>query len=425
MDLFSRRLLRFIKIEIHDAMKTPLFLCFILLNINAFAGQTDTTDSAAAIKKNNPSRQRDIFNVLKTLFKKSIASSDTVGKEKGKLYVAALPGVGYSLSTAYAVTIGANAGIYTADIDSVNLSTFDFNPTYTAKRQIILPFRSNVWTPGNSYNILGDWIYYKYPEKTYGLGGHTLPSAAQQLDYRYILVREAVLKRIYTDIYFGAGYALDYHWDIVDGGLAGGALSDFQRYGETAKSISSGYTLDILYDGRHNPINPTKGYYASVVFRDNSTVLGSDENWQSLILDLRSYYKAPRGPRNILALWSYDWFVLGGTPPYLDLPASSWDTYANQGRGYVKSRFRGRNLVSLESEYRFGITRDGLIGGVAFVNVQSVSDWPSNAFEVFHPGFGGGIRIKMNKRDDANVAIDYGFGLQGSQGVFVNLGEVF
>ena len=46
-------------------------------------------------------------------------------------------------------------------------------------------------------------------------GGHTLPSAAQQLDYRYILVRETVLKRIYTDIYFGAGYALDYHWDIV------------------------------------------------------------------------------------------------------------------------------------------------------------------------------------------------------------------
>jgi hypothetical protein len=31
----------------------------------------------------------------------------------------------------------------------------------------------------------------------------------------------------------------------------------------------------------------------------------------------------------------------------------------------------------------------------------------------------------MNKHDDTNVAIDYGFGLQGSQGVFVNLGEVF
>ena len=36
-----------------------------------------------------------------------------------------------------------------------------------------------------------------------------------------------------------------------------------------------------------------------------------------------------------------------------------------------------------------------------------------------------GIRIKLNKYSRTNIAIDYGFGLGGSQGLFVNLGEVF
>jgi hypothetical protein len=422
-----------------------LFLCSAFLSINAYAQQSSvhenqhtirTVDSAAAIRadsadsgettmKNYMAEQRDIYDILKMVLNIDITSSDTVSKEKGTLYVAALPAAGYSLNTETAITIGANAGIFTDDVDSVNLSTFNFNPTYTTKRQILLPFQSNVWTPGNEYDILGNWIYYKYPELTYGLGGHTLESAGEQVDYRYILFRETVLKRIYPDLYAGVGYVLDSHWDITDAGLPGGRISDFQRYGETSKSISSGYTLDLLYDTRQNPINPPKGYYASLVYRNNSTFLGSDGNWQSMILDLRSYFKLSADSRNVLAFWSYDWFVLRGTPPYLDLPASSWDTYANQGRGYIQSRFRGRNLVSLESEYRFGITHDGLFGGVVFANAQSVSDWPSNKFEVLHPAAGCGIRIKMNKHDDTNVAIDYAFGLQGSQGVFVNLGEVF
>ncbi len=162
-------------------------------NVNTFAKDTagladvvnrDTTHSGVRKIESNPSDQRDIYDVLKMLLNIDITPSDTVSKEKGKLYVAALPAAGYSLNTETAITIGANAGIYTDDVDSVNLSTFNFNPTYTTKRQILLPFQSNVWTPGNEYDILGNWIYYKYPELTYGLGGHTVTSDAEQLDYQ-------------------------------------------------------------------------------------------------------------------------------------------------------------------------------------------------------------------------------------------------
>jgi len=192
----------------------------------------DPTDSAATITRNYLLEQRDVFDILKMLFHIDITSSDTVSKERGKLYIAALPGAGYSLNTGFAATIGSNAGIYTDDIDSVNLSTFNFNPTYTSKRQILLPFQSNIWTAGNKYDILGNWIFYKYPEMTYGLGGHSSVSAAEQLDYRYLLYREAVLKSIFTDVYAGMGYDLDYHWDITDGGLPG---EEFQTSNATER----------------------------------------------------------------------------------------------------------------------------------------------------------------------------------------------
>jgi hypothetical protein len=65
------------------------------------------------------------------------------------------------------------------------------------------------------------------------------------------------------------------------------------------------------------------------------------------------------------------------------------------------------------------------LGAVVFSNVQSVSEWPSNQFKALLPGVGAGIRIKLNKYSNTNLALDYGFGAGGSNGIFVNLGEVF
>ena len=109
-----------------------------------------SVDSSAKVVDNDTSEQRDVFDILKMAFNIKASPSDPVSKEKGKLYVAAIPAAGYSLNTGFAVTIGANAGVYTDNIDSVNLSTFNFNPTYTFKRQILMPVQSNVWTSGRT-----------------------------------------------------------------------------------------------------------------------------------------------------------------------------------------------------------------------------------------------------------------------------------
>ena len=183
--------------------------------------------------------------------------------------------------------------------------------------------------------------------------------------------------------------------------------------------------LRLLYDSRLNQINPNNGFYANIVYRPNYIFLGSDNNWQSLLLEFKKYLKLTKNSKNILALWSYNWLTTGGSPPYLMLPSTGWDDAFNTGRGSIQGRFRDKNMIYLEAEYRFGITRNGLLGGVVFVNAESFSSGFDKNFLDISPAFGTGLRLKLNKFSGANLCVDYGIGIDGSKGFFVNLGEVF
>jgi hypothetical protein len=164
--------------------------------------------------------------------------------------------------------------------------------------------------------------------------------------------------------------------------------------------------------------------YAFVRYRINPIFLGSDNNWQSVLLDIRKYFQMPAS-KNVLCFWSYNSFTLYGTPPYLDLASIGWDSYSNTGRGYIQGRYRGKNMIYLESEYRFGITRNGLIGGVVFANIASFSEWPTNKFTTANPAGGAGLRVKLNKHSNVNFAMDFAIGTKGANGIFFNMGEVF
>ena len=91
----------------------------------------------------------------------------------------------------------------------------------------------------------------------------------------------------------------------------------------------------------------------------------------------------------------------------------------------IQGRFRGDNMYYFETEYRYRISRNGLFGGVVFANAEKFSGEISKQFNSIAPGYGVGLRMKLNKFSGANLCVDYGFGENGSRGFFVNLGEVF
>jgi hypothetical protein len=382
---------------------------------------------ALTVRSQDASGESDLVDLGRRLLKGSATlRRDTSLQQAGKLHISALPVIGYTLQTGFAGVLSANFAFYTSNQGQTNISSILTSVTYSQYRQIIFPIQADIWTKGNTYNIITDWRYLKYPSLTYGLGGDTSPDSGYNIDYAYLRLHQAILKRIARDLYLGPGYDLDYFWNVREIDPPPGKETDFQHYGLHKTAIASGVSLHFLYDSRRNQINPDGGGYASISYRPNFTFLGSDDNWQSLILDLRKYIRWPGSTHNVLAIWSYNWFTTGaGSPPYLLLPATGWDAYSNTARGYIQGRFRSRNMLYLETEYRFRILSNGLLGGVIFGNAQSFSEPGSGRYEYLTPGYGTGVRISLNKFSRTNLCIDYGWGTHGSGGFFVNLGEVF
>jgi len=379
------------------------------------------TDTLALKKDTVP--QRDIYDVLERgLLKKKPKSGkkDTVSTKPA---ISFIPAVGYTLTSGLAVTFSGNMAFRTAP--GARISTITASAAFTQKKQFTVPIESNIWSKSGKYIFIGDYRFYKYPQDTYGLGSSSNINNVDPVQFNYIRFYETVMRRITGNLYLGGGYIIDYHGDISESGNTNGTPSDYAAYGTPTHTISSGITFNGFYDSRDNSINPAKGSYTAFQYRDSFDFLGSTSPWSSLIIDVRRYYNLPEGSDNVLVLWNYDWLVLKGKPPYLDLPATSWDPYSSTGRGYIQGRFRGAQMVYLESEYRYKISADGLFGGVVFVNAESFSAANGTRLQGIQPGIGPGLRIKLNKVSKTNLCIDYGFGRESSRGLFVNVGELF
>lgn len=369
--------------------------------------------------------QKDIADYLRQLLRlKPSGKTDNI-QPGDKMVVSVIPAVGYTLQTRLAAILSGNIAFYTSTNPGSKLSVVNANITYTENKQFTIPVQLNIWLPGNKWNLIGDWRFMKYPQSTFGLGSNASLKNEVPMDYRYVRIYQHILRRVTPFLSVGAGYNLDYHWSISEDNPFDNVVSDYAQYGATSNSISSGLSLNFVYDSRKNIINSLQGFSANVVLRNNATWLRSDENWQSLIVDVRKYVTIPGAKKNVVALWSYNWLVLGGKPPYLDLPSTGWDSYNNTGRGFIQGRFRGNKMIYLESEYRFDITNNGFLGAVIFANAQTFSTTAGSSLQKLQPGAGAGLRIKLNKKSNTNIAIDYGFGTQGSRGLFVNIGEVF
>ncbi len=364
------------------------------------------------------------------LFKKMFPSfsgnhADSVKRSSSLIHFIVLPAVGYTLQTSFAAVLAFNVAINGSYLSKKKLTNISASFAYTLRKQFIMPIQANIWTKDEKYNVILDWRYLLYPQSTFGLGSFSSFADEVRLNYSYLKLYNYFLRKFTPDFYIGPGYSIDYHWKIQDISFPADSASDINKYGKTNRSFASGPTFNAIYDTRRNSINPQDGFYGNISYCYHFKWMGSDNEWQSLLIEFRKYLKFPASSNNILALWSYNWLTPSGKPAYLDLPSTGWNTKVNIGRGYIQGRYKGENLLYMEGEYRFPLTQNHLLGAVVFSNLQSVSEWPSNQFKAVRPGVGSGIRIKLNKYSGTNLALDYGFGVEGSRGVFVNIGEVF
>jgi outer membrane protein assembly factor BamA len=397
------------------------FALFFILFSGEISAQNTVPDTIT-IQQDSLASQKDIIDLLHQLLHKK--SNQTALTPK-RFNFSVVPSAGYTASTGFAAGITSNVAFYVEPKQHENLSNLSAVILYNQKSQLTFRLGSNIWSKDNNYTFVGDLRLYKFPESTYGLGSLTSLDNLNPVKYNFFRFYETVLKKLKKNFYGGLGYNLDYHFDITQNGEPKQSETDYQLYGQTTKSVSSGITFNLLFDNRKNAINARNGTYANLIYRQNLKLLGSDVNWQTLIFDFRKYIPLTAGGKSVLAFWTYENLTLNGHAPYFDLPATGWDIGGNTGRGYVQGRFRGANMLYAEAEYRFNLTSNGLLGGVLFVNAESFSGYPESRFEKVLPGYGPGLRVKFNKHSATNICLDYGIGVNGSRGLSVNLGEVF
>lgn len=328
--------------------------------------------------------------------------------------------------------IGAGAGLAAVGSfragrsPSTSWSSFSVSAIATTNAQSSLNVRSNVWLPDDDWVLVGDWALSHFPGPAWGVGGDTPDANRTIVSSREVKFHETAYRRLAARLYAGLGYFLDDDFDIVDERAARGEATAFSAYGvgTSGRSVSSGLTGSLLWDSRDNPISPWRGLYGLLRYRWEPDEFGTERTWQSLWLEGRAYL--PTGRRaDTVALWAFAWTSFGRTP-YMRLPSIGDDAEMRSGRGWIAARHVGRDLVGAEAEYRFAIWE--FVGGVVGGNVHSVSDRDviegEPSFRHWWPAAVAGLRLTLDKRSLANVAIDFAV-RPGGTAAYLNFNEAF
>ena len=346
------------------------------------------------------------------------------------------PVVGVKPSAGVMFGVAGNVAFFAGDPKTTHISSVVASLTFSQKRQTSLTARMSLAARDDRWRLDGDDRAQWTSQDTYGLGAASEVGAGVNAKYNFFRVHETLLRRIGPSLFAGAGLHYDDHTNI----RPGTDLSDaewtqtaFVQYSNAHglpldRQISAGPSAALLLDTRDNAINAHAGWFATASYRALiEGFLGGSSDWQLFHVDGRTYVPLDGENRRRLALWVFGDFAYGGAVPYFDLPATGMDMYGRSARGYGEARFRGERLLYGEVEYRGTLTRNGLIGWVAFLNATTLSNL-QNGERLFHsgaPGAGAGLRALLNKRSRTNLCFDIGFGKDGSRGVYLAVQEAF
>lgn len=413
----------------HHHVRATLLACALVATFACPAGAqvTPTDPNAVPIS--------DVFDLIRKLrHKPPPEESDTETGQSKKSAITLAPVIGYNPATGLSLGVGLSSAFFRGDPATTKMSSLLASLRVTTHEQLVFSARVNALTADNRWRLVSDTRAYLTNQDTYGLGTNSAPGQAVNMDYRYFRLFETVYKQVRPNLFAGPGFLYSNYNHIGPNpeNPASTPVSGFVTYSKEfglnlGAQTSAGASLNALFDSRDNSINPSRGFYADLKYEMFlGGFLGSASTWQLAHSDLRTYVRLTKDSRQRLAFWFFADLVTGGIAPYFDLPATADDTYGRSGRGYTQGRFRGERMVYGEIEYRWTITKNGLLGMVAFLNTETLSDRETGErlFDSFATGAGAGLRLMLSKRSKTNLCIDYGHG-DGSSGVYVGLREAF
>jgi len=365
----------------------------------------------------------------------TLEADDSTPVEPRRSFIVIAPSIGSKPSTGINGGLAGNIAFISGDSSSTRLSSVSGGLKVSEKGQTLSGMKLAIFFPDDRWLLQGDNRFSWTSQNTYPLGGAATSADAEFLKYDQLRVYETVYRTLGKGLFVGGGIDINRHSNVRPGAGSEAAFDQAaytqytQQHGfDPSHQTSSGTTASVMYDTRDNAINARRGWLASATYRTFfNGFLGGDSTWQEAAVDVRTYRRLTEDGRRRLAFWVLGDFVTGGVAPYFDLPATAGDSYGRSARGYGEGRYRGNRLVYGEVEFRDTLTRNGLLGYVAFLNSTTIDGGASgdHLFATFAPGAGAGLRVLLNKKSRTNLCVDYGFGTGGSRALYLSIQEAF
>lgn len=432
--------------------KGLLLFLFVSIQVFAYSQVTAPADSLKAdslrintSKPQNPAdkinQQYDFSDLLRNILHPK-KKADTLHNRSG---ITVVPNIAANPTIGGQLGIKAVAGKKLGNDPNTLFSIAATSASITTKGIIYFYLNHNVFTPGNRWNFQGNLVIAKTVTPDFGLGignkfkgGSAADSVLADPTHQvypihsiYYNLREKVYKKVANNLFVGAGLSFEIRRQIENKDTSDNATPSSvynNRHGFPQNRYSAnGFLFNVEYITRDNPNRAYKGIFFDLGIRLNQTWIGSTKNSAQLTTDFRKYFSlSATSPETVFAVWNWGSYLLGGSIPYLEVPGTARDGTFRSGRGYTSQYFKGTQFNDTEAELRFPILANKFISGVVFGNLQTGNDeHGTKIFQVFQPGYGGGLRVLFNKATRTNLALDYAFGKFGNKGFFLNLNETF
>jgi hypothetical protein len=337
----------------------------------------------------------------------------------------------FSSKPSTGVMLGANATMIfvNGNHDTTHLSSASANAKVSVRKQATSGFQFGIFTSDDRWFLQGDNRAQWTSLDTYAIGAGSVASSATNLEYTWFRLYDSAYRQVAPRLFAGGGINISDHArvhtdEVPIAPTAYGEYSTAHGFDATGQ-VSSGVNVGLLVDTRDNVVNASRGWLASASYRMFfAGFLGGSSSWQELSTDVRTYRRM--SPRQTLAFWFLGDLVTTGSAPYFELPTVGGDLRERSSRGYAQGRYHGPHLLYGEIEYRATVTPSGLFGIVVFANTATLDGAPGQRlFASYAPGAGAGVRVLLDKDSHTNLAVDYGWGRDGSSGLYLGIQETF
>lgn len=303
--------------------------------------------------------------------------------------------------------------------DTLNrLSELQAFPFFTIKGQYGLIFENAVYGDKDKWFFLGETKIQRFPLSYYGIGPVTPGKNPASVDAFQILLRQRVLRKITKNFFFGPGIDYQLLTHVRFKQPENGVIYDVPPGGDGTQNLGIG--AGFVYDNRHNVLNVRKGFFGEIAYLGTIKGFASEYSFGGLNMEIRSYH--PVGETGVIA-WQLKGQFMHGDVPFNQLALLGGDRLM---RGYYLGRFRDKNLIAAQVEYRllpFPFSKR--FGAVVFAGAGTVAS-DINSFQIkrIKATCGVGFRFLLFPKKDIYFRLDIGFTKEGLN-FYVFNGEAF